>query len=171
MKRLFVMLPFLLLLLAACAPVQERSLSPNPRLMVSEQAEVQSEPMPVEEILPTATKKPKGKNPPVVATSTNPDFFATEITGRPTEKSITVNVVPATTMEIYYEYANHTEDEESQHPGYDPCPQSGDNRTVRNEFARSFFPQFADQRSQGQDHESGNYCRNEKESNQYLSVK
>ncbi len=104
MKRLFIMLPFLLLFLAACAPAQERSLSPNPTLMVSEQAEVQSEPTLIEEIQPTATKKPKDKNPPVVATSTNSDFITTEITGRPTDRSITVNIVPATTMEIYYEY-------------------------------------------------------------------
>ncbi len=59
MKRLFIMLPFLLLFLAACAPAQERSLSPSPTLMVSEQAEVQSEPTLIEEIQPTATKKPK----------------------------------------------------------------------------------------------------------------
>ena len=98
------MLPFLLLFLAACAPAQERSLSPHPTPMVSEQTEIQSEPTLLGEIQPTATKKPKGKNPPVVATSTNPDFIATEIMGRPTDRSITVNIVPATAMEIYYEY-------------------------------------------------------------------
>jgi len=104
MKRLFVMLPFLLLFLATCTPAQERSLSPNPTPMLNDQSEVQSEPTLVEEIQPTATKKPRGKNPPVVATSINPDFIATEIMGRPTDKSITVNIVPATAMEVYYEY-------------------------------------------------------------------
>ncbi len=32
------------------------------------------------------------------------DFIATEILGRPTDTSITVNVVPAGAMEVYYEY-------------------------------------------------------------------
>ena len=38
------------------------------------------------------------------AQSANPDFIATEILGRPTDRSVTANVVPATTMEISYEY-------------------------------------------------------------------
>jgi len=116
MKRLFVTILILFLFLVACAPAQESSLSPNPTPMVSEQAEVQSEPMLVEEIQPTITKKPKGKNPPVVATSTNPDFIATEITGRPTDRSITVNIVPATRMEIYYEYGTSSGVYTSQTP-------------------------------------------------------
>ncbi len=114
MKRVFVTVAFLLL--ATCAPARERSLLPNPTLMVSEQVEVQSEPTLLGEIQPTATKKPKGKNPPVVATSTSPDFIATEITGRPTDKSITVNIVPATTMEIYYEYGTSSGVYTSQTP-------------------------------------------------------
>jgi len=104
MKRLFVAIPFLVVFLAACTPSQERDLLSNPTLMVSEQAEVQSEPTPVEQIQPAATKKPRSKNPPVVATSTNPDFIATEITGRPTDTSITVNIVVPSVMEVFYEY-------------------------------------------------------------------
>jgi hypothetical protein len=37
-------------------------------------------------------------------TSTDPDFIATEILGRPTDTSVTVNVVLAVSMEIHYEY-------------------------------------------------------------------
>jgi phosphodiesterase/alkaline phosphatase D-like protein len=55
-------------------------------------------------VQPTATRKTKGKNPLPVPTSTNPDFIATEILGRPTDTSITINIVPAIPMEIYYEY-------------------------------------------------------------------
>ena len=47
---------------------------------------------------------PGGKNPMVVPTSASPDFIAAEITGRPTDKSVTLNVVPATQMQITYEY-------------------------------------------------------------------
>jgi hypothetical protein len=52
----------------------------------------------------TATPKPKERKPISVPTSTNPDFIATEILGRPTNSSITVNVVPAREMNLYYEY-------------------------------------------------------------------
>lgn len=47
---------------------------------------------------------PKGKIPLPAPASTNPDFIAAEILGRPTDTSVTVNVVPAVPMEIYYEY-------------------------------------------------------------------
>ena len=51
------------------------------------------------------TQKPKGqKSQPNAAASANPDFIATEILGRPTNSSVTVNVVPAAPMKIYYEY-------------------------------------------------------------------
>lgn len=50
----------------------------------------------------TATPNPTDQGS--VPTALNSDFIATEITGRPTDTSITVNVVPAILMEIYYEY-------------------------------------------------------------------
>jgi hypothetical protein len=53
---------------------------------------------------PQSTKKPGGRNQQTAPTSTNPDFIATEILGRPTDSSITVNLVPSVPMEIYYEY-------------------------------------------------------------------
>ena len=58
----------------------------------------------MEQIQPTATKKPKGQNPLTAPTSTNTEFIATEILGRLTNTSVTVNVVPAVAMEIFYEY-------------------------------------------------------------------
>ena len=52
-----------------------------------------------------STKQPKGKGQQQIApTSSNSDFVATEILGRPTGTSITVNVVPALAMKVYYEY-------------------------------------------------------------------
>jgi phosphodiesterase/alkaline phosphatase D-like protein len=68
---------------------------------------------------PAATKQPKEQKTPPASTSTNktqgkqaqpgaiassPDFIATAITGRPTDHSIAVNVVPAVALDIYYEY-------------------------------------------------------------------
>jgi phosphodiesterase/alkaline phosphatase D-like protein len=41
---------------------------------------------------------------PVTTTYDPSDFIASEILGRPTDSSITINVVPAVNMEIYYEY-------------------------------------------------------------------
>ncbi len=45
-----------------------------------------------------------GKFPPDQPRPASVDFIATEITGRPTADSVTVNVVPAVAMELYYEY-------------------------------------------------------------------
>jgi hypothetical protein len=59
---------------------------------------------PTEQIPPTPTEKAKGKQLLPAATSTSSDFIATEILGRPTDTSVTVNVVPAKTMDLYYEY-------------------------------------------------------------------
>jgi hypothetical protein len=82
---------------------------------------VSSEPLSTGAIPTLSTKKPKAKNPlpaPTVSakpegtgknllsepTSTNPALIATPILGRPTDSSVTANVVPAVPMEIYYEY-------------------------------------------------------------------
>jgi hypothetical protein len=50
------------------------------------------------------TKKAKGGKAPIVPTSISKDFMAYEIAGRPTDTSVTVNVVPAVPMTIFYEY-------------------------------------------------------------------
>jgi len=53
---------------------------------------------------PRSTKAPKEKDKGLVVSSTNQNFIATEILGRPTDTSITVNIVPANAMDLYYEY-------------------------------------------------------------------
>jgi len=53
---------------------------------------------------PTPTARPHNKGPQAAPTSANPAFVAAEILGRPTNTSVTVNVIPATPLEIYYEY-------------------------------------------------------------------
>jgi hypothetical protein len=120
MKRLLITFTLLTIILTACAPAATPNPQPSPMPMVSDQATVTLEALPTEQSQPeatkkpkgnnsqpanpNATKKPKGKNPQAAQTSFNSDFIATEITGRPTNTSVTVNVVPAVAMNIYYEY-------------------------------------------------------------------
>lgn len=54
------------------------------------------------------TRATAGK-PNAFAASDNPSFVATEILGRPTDRSVAVNVVPAQELEIYYEYGTAAE--------------------------------------------------------------
>ncbi len=112
MRKLFVII--LTTLLAACSTPQ-----PEPTQMVSEQVTAQPA-SPTEQAQATATKKPKGqntpqagtspekqpqgKNPLVAPTSANPSFVATEISGQPTDTSITINIVPAADMQIIITY-------------------------------------------------------------------
>ncbi|MEW5870280.1 MAG: metallophosphoesterase family protein [Chloroflexota bacterium] len=113
MKKYLILL---LLLLVACAPTDTAAPSssplppsaaapqPEPTLRASAQAAVQPQAIPTAQVLPAATEKPKGKDRLVLPTAANPDFIAAEILGCPTDTSITVNIVPAVPMEIYYEY-------------------------------------------------------------------
>jgi hypothetical protein len=103
MKQLLVTFTILAIFLTACVPVATPSPQPSQTPTVSDPATVQVEASPVEPSQPAATKKPNGKNPLVAPTSANTDFIATEILGRPTNTSVTVNVVPAVAMTIYYE--------------------------------------------------------------------
>jgi hypothetical protein len=120
MNRLIPAFALLIIFLAACAPAATPNPQPSPMPMVSDQATVTPEAMPTEQSQPeatkkpkgndsstndpSATKKPKGNNPQGAPTSSNSNFSATEILGRPTNTSVTVNVVPASQMEIHYEY-------------------------------------------------------------------
>jgi hypothetical protein len=52
----------------------------------------------------TPNAKPKGQTQPPAPTSANPDFIAPEILGRPTNNSMTINVVPAKAMDIVVDY-------------------------------------------------------------------
>jgi len=72
--------------------------------MVSDQPTATVEASPTVEVQPTETKKPKGQGQLVVPTSANADFVATEILGRPTDTSVTVNVIPAFDMNITITY-------------------------------------------------------------------
>jgi len=101
MKKLlstFIVICFL----TACAPVATPTALPQPSQtpMVSDPPTATMEASPTAEILPTETKKPKGQNQPVAPTSSSADFVATEILGRPTDTSVTVNIVPAFDMDI-----------------------------------------------------------------------
>jgi phosphodiesterase/alkaline phosphatase D-like protein len=88
MKR--VLLPLsLILLLTACVP--DGNTPPLPILTVSSLAE-----------FPGIPSSPSPQ--PLTAEYDPSDFIATEILGRPTDSSATVNVVPAIPMELYYEY-------------------------------------------------------------------
>jgi hypothetical protein len=92
-------------LVAACAPTASTmqpslaSVAPEP----SQQATTQPSSAPATQ-LPAATRKPGGKGAVPPPVSANPDFVATEILGRPTDASVTVNVVPAVAMDVSYEY-------------------------------------------------------------------
>ena len=52
----------------------------------------------------TLSDIPKNGKSTVAPTSVSPDFIATEILGRPTNSSITINVVPAVDMQLFYTY-------------------------------------------------------------------
>ncbi|MBP7688565.1 MAG: hypothetical protein KA765_11675, partial [Thermoflexales bacterium] len=52
----------------------------------------------------TSAAQPKVKNPTVAPVSANADFVVPEILGRPTDHSITLNVVPVAAMDIVVEY-------------------------------------------------------------------
>ena len=58
----------------------------------------------------------KAKTQPTPAPANNSDFSATEILGRPTNTSVTANVVPAKNMDIYYEYGTASSNYTNQTP-------------------------------------------------------
>jgi hypothetical protein len=114
----------LLFFLVACAPAATPpepapALQPSQTPLVSEPAAGQSVSTPAGQVPPEVTKKPKGQktppaapsapkkqgqNPPAAPTSTDPNFLAAEITGRPTDKSITFNLLPAVEMQVVIAY-------------------------------------------------------------------
>jgi hypothetical protein len=134
MKRFLLPFFLITFLFTACTPVQTAIPQPKPTPATGVQTTVQPETMPAGQISPTVTEKPKGKkspdtsisstktkgkntpepsastektkgkNPETVPTYAIPEMIAAEISGRPTETSITLNVVPAVPMEISYEY-------------------------------------------------------------------
>jgi hypothetical protein len=76
--------------------------TPSPE--VTAKPKQKGESKPTKQARTDGNKKPGDKNSQAAPTSANPDFIATEILGRPTGSSITVNVIPAIAMTLYYEY-------------------------------------------------------------------
>lgn len=109
MKKFIITLT-LLSLLAACAPaatvppLTTPGPSQTPVQAISDPVTATLEPSPTPQSQAKPTKKPKDKNQSVVPTSTSPDFIAYEIAGRPTDTSVTLNVVPAIAMTVFYDY-------------------------------------------------------------------
>ena len=108
MKRFMTTVTLFSLILNACVPTTTGTPQADSSPMKNQPIVVRLESTPTKQVRGATTQKPKGKNPPTAATSTNPDFIATEILGRPTDTSVTVNVVPARAMDIYYEYGSTT---------------------------------------------------------------
>ncbi|HNA55512.1 MAG TPA: hypothetical protein PLM13_14315, partial [Anaerolineales bacterium] len=103
MKKLLFTLLFLSLL-AACIPATESPPQTQTTSAAATDSSFMQSVQPSSLPLPTETNKPKGHNQPVVPTSASADFIATEILGRPTDTSITINVIPAFDMDITITY-------------------------------------------------------------------
>ena len=124
-RTLSNLLASLLLFLVACVPSATPTLGvapqsqPSQTPLVSNPATATPESNPTQQAAPVATKKPKGqktpqasastektkgKNSSAAPTSTNSNFVAPEISGRPTGTSIVVNIVPAVDMQIVIAY-------------------------------------------------------------------
>lgn len=96
--RKFITSIVMLLLLSGCAtPLNQNTQQPVLDAMTETPAII----APAESLL-EATKPPK--QPQVAPTSSNADFVAPEILGRPTDTSVTVNVIPAFDMDVVVTY-------------------------------------------------------------------
>lgn len=104
MKHLHPTLILIILTLTACVPATSAVPSPIPTPLASAQATNQPAPTSSAQISPAASVTPKGTYPQRTPTSSDPSFIASPILGRPTDTSITVNVVPASALTIFYEY-------------------------------------------------------------------
>jgi UDP-2,3-diacylglucosamine pyrophosphatase LpxH len=97
MKRTFIVLMLITIILTACVSPNS-STSATSGTSQPGSASTDSTPTPVPTAAPTYISEP------VTGTYNPSDFIATEILGRPTDTSVTVNVVPAIAMDFYYEY-------------------------------------------------------------------
>lgn len=115
MQKLLTTLLAALLLLTACLPsakpdvpsaATDSSLSLPPSSLPSTSKPTKEKP-PKETKQPKETKESKqlgGKNPASAPTSSNPDFVAMEISGQPSDTSLTINVIPAKDMQVTISY-------------------------------------------------------------------
>ena len=85
-------------------PTQVEKAIPNQPKETTKPKSKKVTPTPSEQTPSPATAKIKDKKATAAPSSTRPGFIATEILGRPTDTSMTVNVVPAAAMPIYYEF-------------------------------------------------------------------
>ena len=104
MKRRYLIFTFIILALTACTPAPSVVPTSSPTPLAAAQATAQSAPAPSAQISPAATATSGGTHPQLTPTSRDPSFIASPILGRPTDRSITLNVVPASALEITYEY-------------------------------------------------------------------
>jgi hypothetical protein len=127
MKYTIFILLFATCLLIACAPTgisPEPSISKTTAPLVSPTYEYTLTNSQMDgiaaQVTQEATRKPKGqktRDASIIETdsasqdsqpeSSNPDFLAPVITGRPTSNSITINAIPAKAMTISYEYGTN----------------------------------------------------------------
>jgi Calcineurin-like phosphoesterase len=120
MIRTIFTLTLITILVAACSPAATTPThQPKPTQAVGQLTTAASTSIPTEQAPSEPTKKPKGQKTPgglsstsksngqaplSIPTVSNPDFAALEISGQPTNTSLTINIVPATDMQITITY-------------------------------------------------------------------
>ena len=99
----------------AVDPTAEASAAPLPTTGVDSTSPSIATPDPTQDVGSNAKgqknnngKQGKGQKDGTAPSSGNPDFIAAEIAGRPTNTSITTNIVPAAAMRLYYEYGTQS---------------------------------------------------------------
>jgi hypothetical protein len=109
MKKPIILLTLCAILLAACTQAVTSTSQPSTvstaQTAPATKKHKATQPAPAAAVPEaTQTTKSKGSNPQSAPVSSNADFIAPEILGRPTNHSITINVVPAKAMDIVVDY-------------------------------------------------------------------
>ncbi len=107
MRKLLIIFVLLSgILLAACIPAVTPTSQPSAASTAPTETATKEPKEKVTQSAPATTKitKPKGSEQQSAPVSANPNVIAPEILGRPTNNSITINVVPAKPMNIVAEY-------------------------------------------------------------------
>jgi hypothetical protein len=106
MKKPIMLLTLIAILLAACAPAVTPTSQPSVASTAQTAPATRKPKGKATPPAPAATQstKPNGSDQPSAPISSSPDFIAPEILGRPTNNSITINVVPAQAMDIVVDY-------------------------------------------------------------------
>ena len=115
MKKITTILILSAVLLAACALQtgnKKQKAIPQTSGIVQQatlQATVSSQPEMTPFAQATIAKNKKEKSPNLAPTPASQDFIAYPLAGRPTDSSVTLNMVPAASMEFHYEYGTASE--------------------------------------------------------------